>query len=136
MASRCDAAEGATLVDEVLVAMLGRIAEQCQGFGPEELGAVLDERRSRLAPTTGFQTDRYRGVYAVGDVTGKLPFTHAADEMGRLAAGNVRWKKGIRGRYRTDQTPWVTFTSPEVARVGADRGRGCAAVGRPWPSCR
>jgi pyruvate/2-oxoglutarate dehydrogenase complex dihydrolipoamide dehydrogenase (E3) component len=56
-------------------------------------------------------------VYAVGDVTGGLQFTHAADEMGRIAAANalgrVQWRA-----YRPDATPWVTFTDPEVGRVG------------------
>ena len=57
------------------------------------------------------------GVFAVGDVTGKLPFTHAADQMGRTAALNaLRWP--LRLRFRAGQVPWVTFTSPEVARVG------------------
>ena len=52
----------------------------------------------------------------------KVPFTHAADEMGRIAAGNAL-KKGYRGRYRTHHTPWVTFTSPEVARWVSPRPR-------------
>jgi pyruvate/2-oxoglutarate dehydrogenase complex dihydrolipoamide dehydrogenase (E3) component len=29
------------------------------------------------------------GSYGAGDVTGRLPFTHAADAMGRVAAGNA-----------------------------------------------
>jgi pyruvate/2-oxoglutarate dehydrogenase complex dihydrolipoamide dehydrogenase (E3) component len=57
------------------------------------------------------------GVYAAGDVTGRLPFTHAADEMGRLAAINaLRWP--LRLRFHAESVPWVTFTDPEVARVG------------------
>ena len=50
-------------------------------------------------------------------MTGRLPFTHVADEMGRLAAGNAL-RKGVRGRFRTHWIPWATFTDPEVARVG------------------
>ncbi|AYY15449.1 FAD-dependent oxidoreductase [Actinobacteria bacterium YIM 96077] len=66
-------------------------------------------------------TDQYlatttRGVYAAGDVTGRLPFTHAAYEMGRLAAANSLRRR--RSRYRPEPTPWVTFTTPEVAQVG------------------
>ena len=70
-----------------------------------------------------------RGVFAVGDVTGKLPFTHAADEMGRLAAGNALGK-GVRGRFRTHWVPWTTFTTPEVARVGMTESEAAAHGGR------
>ena len=118
-------ADSATLVDEVLVAA-GR-SPNSKGFGLEELGVRFNDR-GHVRTDDRLQTD-VDGLYAVGDVTGKLPFTHAADEMGRLAAGNAL-KKGIRGRYRTDQTPWVTFTSPEVARVGATEADAARRGGR------
>ncbi len=57
------------------------------------------------------------GIYAAGDVTGRMPFTHAAFAMGRLAAGNAL-ARGRRRRYDPAATPWVTFTDPEVGRVG------------------
>ena len=69
------------------------------------------------------------GSIAVGDVTGKLPFTHAADEMGRLATGNAL-KKGVRGRFRTSWIPWVTFTNPEVARIGMTEEQAADHGGR------
>ncbi len=55
--------------------------------------------------------------------TGRLPFTHAADAMGRLAANNALLPGGPLGKLRRSTydpaaTPWVTFTDPEVARVG------------------
>ena len=112
-------------VDEVLLAA-GR-TPNTEGLGLDELGASFD------ADGHVETDDRLRtaipGVYAVGDVTGKLPFTHAADEMGRIAAGNAL-KKGYRGRYRTHHTPWVTFTSPEVARVGVTEAEASARGGR------
>jgi len=117
--------EDGTMVDQVLVAV-GRTPNSA-GFGLEELGADLDEHGHVLTDDR-LQTS-VPGVYAVGDVTGKLLFTHAADEMGRLAAGNAL-KKGIRGRYRTHHTPWVTFTSPEVARVGLTEAEAALRGGR------
>ena len=112
-------------VDEVLVAV-GRVPNT-EGLGLDELGANFDER-GHVATDNRLQTD-IPGVYAVGDVTGKLPFTHAADEMGRIAAGNAL-KKGYRGRYRTHHTPWVTFTNPEVARVGMTEAEAAKHGGR------
>lgn len=77
------------------------------GVHVDERGNVVtDERLRTTAP----------GVYAAGDVTGRLPFTHAADEMGRLAAVNA--VRHLRLRFHAESVPWVTFTSPEVARVG------------------
>jgi len=58
-----------------------------------------------------------KGVSAAGDVTGLLPFTHSAYEQARLAVGHAL-RKGPRWKYEVSTTPWVTFTSPEVARVG------------------
>ena len=110
--------------DEVLVAV-GRTPITA-GLGLEAVGVDLDERGfittdDRLA--TSVPT-----IYAAGDITGKLAFTGAADEMGRLAVGNAL-KTGIRGRYRTDHTPWVTFTAPEVARIGLSEAEAAARRG-------
>ncbi|MEM9465711.1 MAG: FAD-dependent oxidoreductase [Actinomycetota bacterium] len=116
---------GSVVVDELLVAV-GRVPNS-EGLGLEELGATLDARGHVL--TDDRLETHVRGVYAVGDLTGKLPFTHAADEMGRLATGNAL-KKGIRGRYRTDHTPWVTFTNPEVARIGVTEAEAASQGGR------
>jgi pyruvate/2-oxoglutarate dehydrogenase complex dihydrolipoamide dehydrogenase (E3) component len=55
------------------------------------------------------------GVYAAGDVTGMLPFTHAAAYQGRLAARNALGKRSG-ASYRV--VPSVTFTDPEIAHVG------------------
>ena len=112
-------------VDEVLVAV-GRVPNT-EGLGLDDLGANFDER-GHVATDNRLQTD-IPGVYAVGDVTGEFPFTHAADEMGRIAAGNAL-KKGYRGRYRTHHTPWVTFTNPEVARVGMTEAEAAKHGGR------
>ena len=46
-----------------------------------------------------------------------LMLSHAADEMGRIAAGNALGK-GMRGRFLGAMVPRVVFTDPEVASVG------------------
>lgn len=74
------------------------------------------------------------GVFAAGDVTGLMPFTHAADEMGRIAASNALDRRPRR-RFRTDAVPLVIFTDPEVARVGvveADAPRGARVAELPF----
>jgi pyruvate/2-oxoglutarate dehydrogenase complex dihydrolipoamide dehydrogenase (E3) component len=77
--------------------------------------AVVVERvmlaAGRTPYTTGLDLD------AAGDVTGLLPYAHAAHEMGRLAAGDAL-KHGPRGRFRARWIPRVAFTDPEVAAIG------------------
>jgi len=54
-------------------------------------------------------------IFAAGDVTGRLPFTHVAAHHARVAVANALFG----ARRKVDETiPWVTFTRPEVARVG------------------
>jgi pyruvate/2-oxoglutarate dehydrogenase complex dihydrolipoamide dehydrogenase (E3) component len=117
--------EGETLVERLLIAV-GRVPNSA-GLGLEELGVKLDAR-GHIETDDRLQTAT-RGVFAVGDVTGKLPFTHAADEMGRLAAGNAL-RRGLRGRFQTKWIPWATFTMPEVARVGLTEAEAATRGGR------
>jgi pyruvate/2-oxoglutarate dehydrogenase complex dihydrolipoamide dehydrogenase (E3) component len=69
-------------------------------------GAVIVDRRLR---TTA------RVIYAVGDVTGLLPFTHVAAHHARVATVNALFH--ARGTV-SHTLPWVTFTDPEVGRIG------------------
>jgi pyruvate/2-oxoglutarate dehydrogenase complex dihydrolipoamide dehydrogenase (E3) component len=55
-------------------------------------------------------------VYAGGDVTGLLPFTHVAAFHARVAVPNALF--GARRTAGHAAVPWVTFTDPEVGRVG------------------
>ena len=62
-------------------------------------------------------------MWAAGDCTTPLQFTHVGDVQGRLAAGNAFARTGCprcgwSRRLDPRVTPWVTFTDPEVGRVG------------------
>ncbi len=104
-----------TAAVERLLLAAGR-APADDGLGLAELGVKLD-RRGWVVTDARLATS-IKGVYAAGDVTGRTALTHAADEMGRLAAANALGR-GPRGRFREDWIPQVIFTDPEVARVGA-----------------
>ena len=118
-------AEGSVQVERLLVAV-GRVPNSAD-MALEEIGVKLDAR-GHIETNDRLQTN-VRGVFAVGDVTGKLPFTHAADEMGRLATGNAL-NKGPRGRFLTHWVPRTIFTTPEVARVGMTESEAAAYGGR------
>ena len=69
---------------------------------------------------TGVRVDEHlrtsaANIFAAGDVTGILPFTHAAAYQGRLAARNALGRRAS-ASYRV--VPWIIFTDPEIAHVG------------------
>ena len=98
--------------DAVLVAV-GRVAN-LTGYGLEELGIPT----GRTIATNAYLQTRYPNIYAVGDVAGPYQFTHTAAHQAWYAAVNALFSgfKRFKADYRV--IPWVTFTSPEVARVG------------------
>lgn len=59
------------------------------------------------------------GVWAIGDVTGTLPFTHVASYQARVACADILGREA-----RTDYAaiPRVVFSDPEVASVGLSAG--------------
>lgn len=83
------------------------------------------------------------GVWALGDVTNVMPFTHVAMYMARVVVANIT---GNDRSARYDGIPRVIFTDPEVAAVGLTtdqaetRGYDVAtaevdladAIARPW----
>jgi pyruvate/2-oxoglutarate dehydrogenase complex dihydrolipoamide dehydrogenase (E3) component len=57
-----------------------------------------------------------RRIYACGDVTGVMPFTHVAEYQAGLVIANALFRFPKKANYRA--VPWVIFTDPELARVG------------------
>lgn len=119
-------AEEAIPFDALLLA-LGR-APRTRGFGLEELGIPLTP--ARTIETNAWLQTLYPNIYACGDVAGPYQFTHTAGHQGWHAAVNALLG-GVK-RFKVDYSaiPWVTFTDPEVARVGLSeseaRARGIA----------
>ena len=103
----------AVVLERLLVAA-GR-TPSTEGLGVEEMGIKVGP--NGMIITDARLATSVKGVYAAGDVTGRAHLSHAADEMGRVAAGNALGK-GPRGRFRGDLVPTVVFTDPEVASVG------------------
>lgn len=100
--------------DRLLIA-LGR-RTRTQGYGLEALGVQLDQRgRIEADP---LQRTNFPNIYVCGDASGDYQFTHVAAHEAWTAAVNALispfWS------FRTDYRviPWVSFTDPEVARVG------------------
>lgn len=104
---------GETVEADRLLVAVGRRAVT-DDLGLESAGV---ETVRGFVKTDDYLATTGKGVWAVGDVAGKLQFTHAADEMGRIAAGNAL-SRLRRRRFQAHWIPWVTFTDPEVAHIG------------------
>ena len=68
-----------------------------------------------------------RTVWAVGDVTGAMQFTHVAELMAKVALRNATLPAKTKISY--DNVPRVTFTDPEVAHVGMSEAEAAANGG-------
>jgi pyruvate/2-oxoglutarate dehydrogenase complex dihydrolipoamide dehydrogenase (E3) component len=101
---------GEEVAGEVLIVAVGR-RPRSQGLNLESAGIEPGPR--------GIQVDERLhagdGVWAIGDCTGGLMFTHNGKYQGHVAVSNIL------GRERTADyraIPRVVFTNPEIAAVG------------------
>lgn len=85
-----------------------------QGIGLEAAGVELD-RRGFVVVDDRMATSA-EGVWAIGDLTGKLLLAHAASAMGLIAAENIAGKEQRKLDYR--MIPRAVFSSPQVASFG------------------
>jgi pyruvate/2-oxoglutarate dehydrogenase complex dihydrolipoamide dehydrogenase (E3) component len=102
--------DGDEVETDVVVTVAGR-TPRVEGIGlesievePDKKGLPIDDR-CRLA----------EGVWAVGDVTGVMLFTHVAQYQGRIVAANILGGDR-RASYRG--VPRVVFSDPEIAATG------------------
>ncbi len=100
--------------DRVIVAV-GRRGNT-DGLGLEALG--IEPAGNGTLPVAEDLSVRYPNVFACGDVAGPYQFTHAAAHQAWYAAVNGLFGQFRRFRVDYRVMPWVTFTAPEVARVG------------------
>lgn len=100
--------------DQILVAV-GRAA-RLQNYGLQQLDIPLSKQRT--IEVNAYLQAGYPSIYACGDVAGPYQFTHAASHQAWYATVNALFSpfKKFKIDYRV--LPWVTYTDPEVARVG------------------
>jgi len=98
-------------VDEILVAA-GRVPN-IESLDLDAAGVVHD--RIGITVDARMRTSR-RHIYAVGDCTGLYPFTHVAEYQAGIAVSNAVFRVPRKADYSV--VPWVTYSDPELARVG------------------
>ncbi|MEZ5825622.1 MAG: FAD-dependent oxidoreductase [Geminicoccaceae bacterium] len=60
-----------------------------------------------------------RRIFAIGDVTGRYPFTHMAGHHAGIVIRNALFR--MPAKVKEDVVPWVTYTDPELAQVGLSK---------------
>ena len=89
-------------------------APRVDGYGLDATGVEVTERGAIAVDERG--RTNVEGVYAIGDVTGKLMLAHTAEAMGVVAAETI-------GEAETqeidfDMIPRATFCQPQIASFG------------------
>ena len=85
-----------------------------EGLGLELIGVALDDRK--LVGIDSRMATNVPGVWAIGDVTGKLQLAHVAMAMGVVCAENIAGVETIELDYQ--MMPRATYCQPQVASFG------------------
>jgi pyruvate/2-oxoglutarate dehydrogenase complex dihydrolipoamide dehydrogenase (E3) component len=112
--------DGAVLGADRLLVATGRRA----GLAGIGLGSVGLDESARVLRTD----ERMRAgerLWAVGDITGAGLFTHVAYYQAHVAVADILGRDGPPADYRA--LAWVTFTDPEVGRVGMSEAQARSA---------
>ncbi|UCE76238.1 MAG: mercuric reductase [Gammaproteobacteria bacterium] len=107
--------------DQLLVAVGRR--PSLEGLNLEAAGVEYDRRG--IGVDSRMRTSK-KHIFACGDVCGPYPFTHMAEYQAGIVISNAVFRFPKQADYSV--VPWVTYTDPELARVGltakqaADKG--------------
>ncbi|CAN5141545.1 FAD-dependent oxidoreductase [soil metagenome] len=90
-----------------------------EGLNLDAAGVAHDEKKG--IDVDGRQRTSQKHIFACGDVCGPFPFTHMAEYQAGIVISNAvfRWPKKV----DFSVVPWVTYTDPEVARVGMNEAQ-------------
>lgn len=108
-----------------VVLMAGGRAVNTRGFGLEELGIAMD--RKGIIDVDDMCRTNVEGVFAIGDINGKMQLAHVASAQGILVADFVAGKSCKPLNY--NNIPSCVYSNPETAMVGLTEEQA-AATGR------
>jgi len=97
---------------DMALVSIGR-ALNTKGLGLENVG-VEQGQRGEISVNERMETN-IKGIYAIGDVVGKIMLAHVAATQGAIAAANAL---GDNLLMDYDVVPSCIFTSPEIGTVG------------------
>ncbi|CAN5250662.1 dihydrolipoyl dehydrogenase [soil metagenome] len=89
-------------------------APRLQGYGLEATGVKTTDRGA--IEIDEFCRTNIEGVYAIGDVTGKMMLAHVAEAMGVVAAETIAGAETMPIDY--DMVPRATYCHPQIGSFG------------------
>jgi dihydrolipoamide dehydrogenase len=98
--------------DKVLQAI--GFAPRLEGYGLDKTGVETTDRGAIKVDERG--RTNVDGVYAIGDVTGKLMLAHTAEAMGIVAAETMTDHETVEIDF--DMIPRATYCQPQIASFG------------------
>jgi dihydrolipoamide dehydrogenase len=107
-----DGKEEVLETDKVLQAI--GFAPRVEGYGLDKAGVELTDRGAIAVDARG--RTNVEGVYAIGDVTGKMMLAHAAEAMGIVAAETIAGAETMEINF--DMIPRATFCQPQIGSFG------------------
>ena len=111
--SPADGGESQVLEADKMLAAFG-FAPRVEGYGLDVAGVELTERGAIAIDGRG--RTNVDGVYAIGDVTGKMMLAHAAEAMGIVAAETIAGAETIEIDF--DMIPRATYCQPQIGSFG------------------
>jgi len=102
-----------TVEAEITLVAIG-FKPNSQGIGLEEAGVELDKRG--FVQIDDRMATNVPGIWAIGDLTGKLLLAHTASAMGQICAENIAGQEERKLDYR--MIPRAVFSDPQVASFG------------------
>jgi pyruvate/2-oxoglutarate dehydrogenase complex dihydrolipoamide dehydrogenase (E3) component len=84
------------------------------GLGLDEAG--VEYTKKGITINNSCRTNK-KNIYAIGDISSKYQFTHMSEHMAKVATSRAMLKVPMKMDLK--HITWATFTSPEVAHVGA-----------------
>ena len=107
-----DGKEEVIETDKVLQAI--GFAPRIDGYGLDKTGVETTDRGAIAIDERG--RTNVEGVYAIGDVTGKLMLAHTAEAMGVVAAETIAGAETVEIDF--DMIPRATYCQPQIASFG------------------
>ncbi len=108
---RVTAGDQSLAADKVLVSI--GVQPNSDNLGLEQVGVATE--RGFISVDATMRTN-VPGIYAIGDVTGKLMLAHVASAMGLVAAETIAGHQTVELEYA--YMPRCTFSRPQVASMG------------------
>lgn len=116
--------EGEETLEAGQVLLAASFTPNTKGIGLEELGVKFSERGGFIEIDDRMATS-VEGIYAVGDVTGKLMLAHVGMAQGVVCAENIAGVETIVLNYQN--MPKATYCQPQLASFGMTEAQAAEA---------